>query len=68
MFLSRIRISKYFFPDPDPGSRSRIQIPDPGGKKTPDPRSRILLYIKRGMTNRSNSFLAPYGFRSKFYE
>jgi hypothetical protein len=64
MFLSRIRISKYFFPDPDPGSRSRIL----GVKKTPDPGSRILLYIKRGMTNRSNSFLAPYGFRSKFYE
>jgi hypothetical protein len=26
--------------------------------------SRILLNIKRGMKNKSNLFLAPYGFRS----
>jgi hypothetical protein len=29
--------------------------------------SRILLYIKRGMKNKTNLFLAPYGFRNKFY-
>jgi hypothetical protein len=48
---SRIRIPKFFFPDP-------------GGKKAPDPRTRILLYIKREMKNKTNLFLAPYGLRN----
>jgi hypothetical protein len=52
--LSRIRIPKFF-------------IPDPGGKKAPDPGSPILLDIKSGMKNKTNLFLAPYGFRNKFY-
>jgi hypothetical protein len=51
---SRIRIPKFFIPDPDPG-----------GKKSTG--SRFLLYIKRGMKNKTNFFLAPYGFRKKFY-
>jgi hypothetical protein len=42
-------------------------IPDPGGEKAPDPGSRILLYIKIGMKNKTNFFLAFYSFKSKFY-
>jgi hypothetical protein len=44
----------------DPGSGSLtffIPDPDPGGEKTPDPGSRILLYIKIGMKNKTNFFL-----------
>jgi hypothetical protein len=33
----------------------------------PDLGSRILLYIKIGMKNKTNYFLACYSFRSKFY-
>jgi hypothetical protein len=51
--LSRIRISKFFIPDPDPGIR--IRIPEPTG-------------IKRGKKNKTNLFLVPYGFRIKFYQ
>jgi hypothetical protein len=42
---------------------SRIRIPDPGGEKAPDPGSGILLYIKIGMKNKTNFFLAFYSFR-----
>jgi serine/threonine protein kinase len=52
--LSRIRIFNFF-------------IPDPGGEKAPDLGSRILLYIKMGMKNKTNFFLAFYSFRRKFY-
>jgi hypothetical protein len=58
---SRIRIRPLLHP----GSGSRI--PDPGGKKAPDPGSRILMYIIIGMKNKTNFFLAFYSFRSKFY-
>jgi hypothetical protein len=52
-----------------PGSGSQILSfrnldPDP---KSFHPGTRILLYIKRGMKNKSNLFLALYGFRSKSY-
>jgi hypothetical protein len=61
--LSRIRIPNFFITDPVPGSRIRgvkkHQIPDLG--------SQILLYIKIGMKNKTNFFLAFYSFRSKFY-
>jgi hypothetical protein len=54
-----------------PGSGSlnfSFQIPDPDLKVfIPHPGSRILLYIKRGMKNKSNLYLAPYGFRRKSY-
>jgi hypothetical protein len=53
---SRIRIPNFLF---------RIWIPDPGGWKSTG--SRILLYIKIGMKNKTNIFLAFYSFRSKFY-
>jgi hypothetical protein len=59
-----------FIPNPGSGSRIRIPnffIPDPGGEKAPDPRSRILLYIKIGMKNKTNFFLAFYSFGGKFY-
>jgi hypothetical protein len=59
-----------FIPDPGSGSLtflSRIRIPDPGGEKAPDLGSRILLYIKVGMKNKTNFFLAFYSFRSTFY-
>jgi hypothetical protein len=57
-----------FIPDPYPylfytGSGSRIR----GGEKAPDLGSRILLYIKIGMKNKTNFFLAFHSFRSKFY-
>jgi hypothetical protein len=45
----------WFIPDPTIAP-SRIWIPDPGGKKTPDPGSQILLYIKIGMKNKTNFF------------
>jgi hypothetical protein len=48
-----------------PGSlnfSSRIRIP--GVKKHRIP---VLLSIKGGMKNKTNLFLAPYGFRNKFY-
>jgi hypothetical protein len=59
--LSRIRIPNFF----DPGSGSRIR----GVKKhrIPDLGSWILLYIKIGMKNKTNFFLAFYSFRCKFY-
>jgi hypothetical protein len=47
--LSRIRIPTFL---------TRIPIPDPGGEKAPDPGSQILLYIKIGMKNKTNFFLA----------
>jgi hypothetical protein len=53
-----------------PGSRIRIPnffIPDPEGEKAPDLGSQILLYIKIGMKNKTNFFLAFYSFRNKFY-
>jgi hypothetical protein len=51
-----------------PGSGSdHCFIPDPGGKKAPDPGSLILLYIKIGMKNKTNFFLAFNSFRSMFY-
>jgi hypothetical protein len=43
------RIPKFFL--------SRIRIPDPRSKKAPDLGSRILLYIKRGMKNKTTFFL-----------
>jgi hypothetical protein len=60
VILSRIRIwiPNFFIPDLDPGS---------GGEKAPDLGSRILLYIKIGMKNKTNFFLAFYSFRSKIY-
>jgi hypothetical protein len=54
--LSPIWIPKFFIPDP-------AQIL--GGKKAPDPTVR---YIKRGMKNETNLLLAPYGFKTKFYQ
>jgi hypothetical protein len=58
------------YPDPTIAP-SRIRIPDPGGKKAPYPGSWIpdptVLYIKIGMKNKTNFFLALYSFRSKFY-
>jgi hypothetical protein len=58
----------WFIPDQDPTlAPSRIWIPDPGGKKAPDSGSQILLYIKIGMKNKTNFFLAFYSFRNKFY-
>jgi hypothetical protein len=58
--LSRIRIPNFFF---YPGSGSRIR----GVKKNriPDLGSRILLYIKIGMKNKTNFFLAFFSFRKK---
>jgi hypothetical protein len=56
---SQIRIPNFFL--------SRIRIPDPGGEKAPDLGSWILLYIKIGMKNKTNFFIAFYSFRSKFY-
>jgi hypothetical protein len=54
-----------------PGSGSLTfflsRIPDPGGEKEPDLGSRILMYIKIGMKNKTNFVLAFYCFRSKFY-
>jgi hypothetical protein len=62
----RIRDGLSRIPDPDPTiAPSRIRIPDPGGKKSTV--SRILLYIKIGIKNKTNFFLAFYSFRSKFY-
>jgi hypothetical protein len=54
----------WFIPDP---TIAPSRIPDPGGKKAPDPGSRILLYIKIGIKNKTNFFLAFYSFRSKFF-
>jgi hypothetical protein len=54
-----LRVREVFIPDPDP-----YMIPDPKGFHLG---SRILMDIKRGMKNKSNLFLAPYGFRSKAY-
>jgi hypothetical protein len=57
-----------FVPDPGSGSLTFLsRIPDPGVEKAPDPGSRILLYIKIGMKNKTNFFLAFYSFRSKFF-
>jgi hypothetical protein len=47
-----------FIPDPGSGGVKKHRIPDLG--------SRILLYIKIGMKNKTNFFLAFYSFRSKF--
>jgi hypothetical protein len=44
---------------------SWIRIPDPGGKKAPDPRS-YCTYCKKMDENKINLFLAPYGLRNKF--
>jgi hypothetical protein len=45
---------------------SRIRIPDPWGEKAPDLGSWILLYIKIGMKNKTNFFLAFFAsFTSK---
>jgi hypothetical protein len=64
----RIRDGLSQIPNPDLTiAPSRIRIPDLGGKKAPDPGSQILLYIKIGMKNKTNFFLAFYSFRSKFY-
>jgi hypothetical protein len=49
-----------FIPDPDP----YILHPESWGQKSTG--SQILLCIKRGMKNKTNLFLAPYGFRDKF--
>jgi hypothetical protein len=42
-----LRIRDVFIPDPDPTiAPSRIRIPDPGGKKAPDPGSDLFFFIK----------------------
>jgi hypothetical protein len=46
--------------------RIRDVIPDPGSEIFLSG-SRILQYIKRGMKNKTNLFLAPHGFKSKTY-
>jgi hypothetical protein len=60
---------------PDPGSESLIFFYPGSGSwirrvkkhRIPELGSRILLYMKIGMTNKTNFFLAFYSFRSKFY-
>jgi hypothetical protein len=52
---SQIRIPKFLIPDPGSQIRiSKVFIPDP-------------TVHKKGMKNKSNLFIAPYGFRRKAY-
>jgi hypothetical protein len=55
-----------FLPDPDPGSGGGGGCKSTGSR-IPYLGSLILLYIKIGMKNKTNFFLAFYSFRSKFY-
>jgi hypothetical protein len=53
---------------PDSGSLTFLsQIRRVKKHRIPDLGSRILLYIKIGMKNKTNFFLAYYSFRGKFY-